>query len=208
LAVRPILELPHPKLREKARKVRNIDSTVLSLAYDMVDTMRDASGVGLAANQVGELKRVIVIQLPEEDEARIYINPEIVYREGEREIEEGCLSIPGYRGTIKRSVMVRFRALNHEAKTVKLKAEDLLAQALEHEVDHLEGILYVDHLESHQKLVKIELDYDEPESVDGENSAGAGSDLVLPSDEDVAAFGNGTDSGLDPGETPASLKIK
>ena len=100
LAIRRILELPHPALRQRAKKVRKIDSSVLKLAHDMVDTMVAAGGVGLAANQVGVPRRVIVIKLPEDDEALVYINPEIVHREGEREIEEGCLSIPGYKAFI------------------------------------------------------------------------------------------------------------
>ena len=95
MAVLPILELPNPMLRQRARKVRKIESSVLKLADDMVDTMRDANGVGLAANQVGVLKRVIVVQLPEEEEARIYVNPEVVHREGEQDFYDGCLSIPG-----------------------------------------------------------------------------------------------------------------
>ena len=156
MAVLSIRELPHPALRRRARKVRRIDSSVLRLAYDMVDTMREARGVGLAANQVGALRRVIVVQLPEEEEAKIYVNPEILHREGEREVEEGCLSVPGYKGFITRSLRVKFGALDHSSRVVKLRAEDLLSQVLEHEVDHLNGILYLDHLESHQKLVKVE----------------------------------------------------
>ena len=156
MAIREILQIPHPLLRQRARRVRSIDDDVLRLAYDMVETMRDANGIGLAANQVGELRRVIVIQLPEEEEARIYINPEITLREGERRVEEGCLSIAGYKGMVTRSVWVRFRALDHTAKAVKLRAEDVLSQALEHEVDHLNGILYTDHMEAHEKLVKVE----------------------------------------------------
>ena len=130
----------------------------------MVDTMREARGVGLAANQVGVLKRMIVVQLPDDEEARIYINPEIVRREGEREVEEGCLSIPGYKGLITRSVWVRFRAMDHTSQTVKLRAEELLAQVLEHEVDHLNGILYSDHLKDHQQLIRVPT---EPDSEDG-----------------------------------------
>ena len=155
MAVLPILKLPHPTLRKRARKVRRVDASVLRLAHDMIDTLIDADGVGLAANQVGELQRIIVVRLSEE-EPRIYINPEIVRREGEREVEEGCLSIPGYRGTITRSLWVTFGALDHTSQTVKLKAEGLLGQALEHEVDHLNGILYLDHLKSHDDLVKLE----------------------------------------------------
>ena len=89
MAVLPILELPHPALRQRAKKVRRIDSSLLRLAHDMVDTMRNAEGVGLAANQVNVLRRMIVIQLPDEEEASIYINPEIAHREGERRSRGG-----------------------------------------------------------------------------------------------------------------------
>ena len=164
MPVLPILEIPNPVLRQRAKRIRTIDSSTLRLAYDMVDTMREARGVGLAANQVGVLKRMIVVQLPDDEEARIYINPEIVRREGEREVEEGCLSIPGYKGLITRSVWVRFRAMDHTSQTVKLRAEELLAQVLEHEVDHLNGILYSDHLKDHQQLIRVPT---EPDSEDG-----------------------------------------
>ena len=155
MAVLPILELPNPILRQRAKKIRSIDSNVVNMAHDMVDTMRHANGVGLAANQIGQLRRLIVIQLPDEDEARIYINPEITRRSGRRRVEEGCLSIPGYRGFVERSIWIKFRALDQTTKVVSLKAEDLLCQVLEHEVDHLNGILYVDHLESHEDLIPI-----------------------------------------------------
>ena len=169
MAIREILQIPHPVLRQRARTVRALNDDVLRLAYDMVDTMRDANGIGLAANQVGELWRVIVIQLLEEEEARIYVNPEIIIREGERRVEEGCLSIAGYKGMVTRSLWIRFRAMDHTAKVVKLKAEDTLSQALEHEVDHLNGILYIDHMEAHEKLVKVEAEGESSEdSEDGE----------------------------------------
>ena len=205
MSVLPILELPHPTLRQRARKVRGVTPSVVRLAYDMVDTLRDAGGVGLAANQVNSLRRVIVIQLPDEDQtARIYINPEIVHREGEREVEEGCLSIPGYKGTINRSVLVRFSALDHMAMKVKLKADELLAQVLEHEVDHLNGILYIDHLDSHEKLVKIE---PEPEA-DQEDKDSASQDAEGRSQSDLIDEQAETEEpGRDPRETPASLKV-
>ena len=170
MAIREILQIPHPVLRQRARKVRALNDDVLRLAYDMVDTMRDANGIGLAANQVGELWRVIVIQLPDEEDARIYVNPEITIREGERRVEEGCLSIAGYKGMVTRSVFgFRFRAMDHTSRVVKLKAEDTLSQALEHEVDHLNGILYIDHMEAHEKLVKVETEGESSEdSEDGE----------------------------------------
>ena len=155
LAVLPIIEFPDPVLRQRARKVRKIGDSIRVLADDLVDTMSHAGGVGLAANQIGVLKRVIVIQLPDDEEAQVYVNPEIVQREGERRVEEGCLSIPGFKATITRSIWVKFRGLDMESKLVRLKAEGLLAQALEHEIDHLNGILYVDHLASHEELVPI-----------------------------------------------------
>ena len=157
----------------------------------MVDTMREARGVGLAANQVGVLKRMIVVQLPDDEEARIYINPEIVRREGEREVEEGCLSIPGYKGLITRSVWVRFRAMDHTSQTVKLRAEELLAQVLEHEVDHLNGILYSDHLKDHQQLIRVPT---EPDSEDGTSD-----DRIQAEEASVVA--------RDREEAPASLTV-
>ena len=121
MPLRRILEIPHPILRQRARKIRRIDRNILRLAHDMVDTMREARGVGLAANQVGELRRLIVIQIPEEEEARIYFNPEIVRRGGERDVEEGCLSHPGYRAIIQRSAWVKFGALDHTERLVKIE---------------------------------------------------------------------------------------
>ena len=143
-------------LRQKAKKVRKIDRSIERLAEDMSETLRHANGVGLAANQVGVLRRVIVIQLPEEEELRVYINPEIVHREGERQVEEGCLSVPGYKGIITRAVWVKAKGLDRRSRVVRLKADGILAQALEHEIDHLNGILYMDHLKSHEQLIKIE----------------------------------------------------
>ena len=156
MSLLPILEIPNPILRQRARKVRSLSKKVTTLAHDMVDTMREAGGVGLAANQVGVLQRIIVIQLPDEEAARIYLNPEVVRKTGLRQVEEGCLSLPGYRGIVTRSVWIRFQALDYEFKTVKFKADNLLSQALEHEVDHLNGILYTDHLAEHEELYKIE----------------------------------------------------
>ncbi len=148
--------LPDPVLRQKARRVTKIDDALQKLIDDMIDTMRAASGVGLAANQVGVLQRIVVIEIPEEEEVLVLINPEITRREGERLVEEGCLSIPGYRGELTRSLKVRVRALDRDGNTVRIKADGLLAQALEHETDHINGTLYIDHLESSDKLWKLE----------------------------------------------------
>ena len=148
--------LPDPVLRQKARRVSKIDDSLQKLIDDMIETMRNANGVGLAANQVGVLQRVVVLEIPEEEQVRVLINPEIIRREGERVVEEGCLSIPGYRGELTRSLKVRVRALDRDGKPVRIKAEGLLAQALEHETDHINGTLYIDHLESADKLWKLE----------------------------------------------------
>ena len=162
MAIVPIYEFPHEVLRKKARKVKKLDKSVDRIAQDLVDTMQNAQGIGLAANQIGILKRVIAIQLPEED-PRVYINPEIVDKEGEREVTEACLSVPGYRGIITRSILVKAKAWDRQWKDVRIKAEGLLAQALEHEIDHLNGILYMDHLKQHEKLEKIEPELDQEE---------------------------------------------
>ena len=156
MALLNLRTLPDPVLRQKARRVSKIDDSLQKLIDDMIDTMRDASGVGLAANQVGVLQRVVVIEMPEEEQVRVLINPEITRREGERVVEEGCLSIPGYRGELTRSLKVRVRALDRDGKPVRFKAEGLLAQVLEHETDHINGTLYIDHLESADKLWKLE----------------------------------------------------
>ena len=150
--------VPDGVLRERAKKIGKIPPTMKKYTDDMVETMHAEEGVGLAANQVGSLQKVAVIQLPDWDEPLILINPEIVRREGEREVEEGCLSIPGYRGTVKRSEKVRARALDLSGRVIRIKAEGLLAQALEHETDHLNGILYIDRLVSREQLWKITYD--------------------------------------------------
>lgn len=155
MALIQIRVLPDPVLRQKAKKVRSSDSSVRRLIADMLDTMHAASGVGLAAPQVGIPLRVIVIEVPDE-EAITLLNPEVIKREGERLLEEACLSIPGYRGEIKRAVSVKVRGRDPQGKEVRLKAEGLLAQALEHEIDHLNGILYIDHLESKDRLFRLE----------------------------------------------------
>ena len=150
--------IPDPILREKAKKIRAVDKFILELVENMLETMPHENGVGLAANQVGTLNKVAVIQTPEMEEALVLINPVILERIGERIVEEGCLSIPGYRGELIRSETVKVRAQDARGKRYTIKADGLLAQALEHETDHLEGILYIDHLESKDKLYKVNTD--------------------------------------------------
>ena len=150
--------IPDPILREKAKKIRAVDKFILELVENMLETMPHENGVGLAANQVGTLNKVAVIQTPEMEEALVLINPVVLERIGERIVEEGCLSIPGYRGELIRSETVKVRAQDARGKRYTIKADGLLAQALEHETDHLEGTLYIDHLESKDKLYKVNPD--------------------------------------------------
>ena len=161
MAIRTMCHLPDPVLRQKAKRVPAIDSSIQQLINDMVETMQQANGVGLAAPQIGVSLRVVVVQMPGEEPIAI-INPKMVKRAGEREVTEGCLSVLGYAGEIKRSLSVTVKGQNRQGKAIRLKAIGLMAEALEHELDHLNGILYVDHLESQDKLHKIE-----PEIGDG-----------------------------------------
>ena len=174
MAIREILQLPDPILRQRSRKIRRIDKRMMRLARDLVETVKDAGGAGLSAPQVGELRRVIVIDIPDEDETRIYFNPEIQRRRGRRKVKEGCLSVPGFAANVERSKWVRFTAIDHSQKLVKVKAEDLLAQAMEHEVDHLNGIMYIDHLKDHSEMYRVNADgyriNDEGQMIDEEGN--------------------------------------
>jgi len=152
MAVLEIRTLPDSILRQKAKKVARIDNSVQKLIDDMIDTLRaEPNRAGVAAPQVGVPLRVAVIELPEHGLITL-INPEVIKKEGERVVQEGCLSIPGYFGEIKRAVTVKVKAKDRDGKQFRLKAEGLLAQALEQEIEHLDGILYIDHLESKDKL--------------------------------------------------------
>ena len=154
MAVLPIMVLGDAVLRQKAKRVPQVDGSIQRLVEDMIDTMRDAGGVGLAAPQVGVPLRVVVIGIPEEEVIAL-INPEIVKRSGERRLTEGCLSVLGYWAEVTRSVSVTAKGRDLQGRQVRIKAkDDLLAQALEHEIDHINGMLYIDHLESLDELRK------------------------------------------------------
>ena len=156
MAVLPIRTLPDPVLRQKTKRVSTIDNSVKKLIADMLETLHAEEGrVGLAAPQVGVSLRVTVIGLPDEEDI-ILINPEIVRKKGERLVSEGCLSVPGYIGQINRAESVTAKARNLDGREIRIKAEELLAQALEHEIDHLNGVLYIDHLDNLDDLRKIE----------------------------------------------------
>lgn len=159
MALRTIRTVPDLILRQKAKRVKTVDKNLRQLIVDMKETMAAANGVGLAAPQVGISLRIVVVSIPhkgEKNEEYVIINPEIVRRKGERVVKEGCLSIPGYIGEILRSERVRLRGTDPEGKEIRIHAEGMLAEVLEHETDHLNGVLYVDHLESQDKLEKVE----------------------------------------------------
>jgi peptide deformylase len=157
MAVLPIRTVPDPILRKKTKRVSSIDRSIKKLIANMRETLHaDAGRVGLAAPQVGVSLRVTVICLPEEEEDIILINGEVVRRKGRRLVSEGCLSIPGYVGELYRAESVTVKGLDIKGKEIRIKAEGLLSQALEHEIDHLNGTLYIDRLESPDALRKIE----------------------------------------------------
>jgi peptide deformylase len=157
VSILPVRIVPDPVLRQKAKRLRSIDASIEKLIDEMLETMPAVSGVGLAAPQVGVSLQLAVIGLPEE-EPIVLVNPEIIKKSGERMVEEGCLSVPGYRGEITRAEVVTVKGRDRRGKEFRIKASGLLAQALEHEIDHLGGILYIDHLESPDKLFRIEPD--------------------------------------------------
>ena len=156
MAVLSICTLPDPVLKQKAKRVSTIDSSIKKLIADMLETLHAAPGrAGLAAPQIGVSLRVAVISISEADDI-VIINPEIVKKSGERLVNEGCLSVPCYFGEISRSESVTVKGLDQDGKKIRIKGEGLLAQALEHEIDHLNGVIYIDHLESLDKLNKVE----------------------------------------------------
>lgn len=156
MAIRNIREEGDEILKKKSREIEEIDDRILELLDDMVETMHKYNGVGLAAVQVGVLKRAIVIDLYDDKGPIKLINPVIIKEEGEQEVEEGCLSFPNKYAKLIRPSKVTVEALNEKGKKVKINAKELLAQALSHEIDHLNGIVFVD------KMIPGTLEYVEP----------------------------------------------
>nr|MBP3681292.1 peptide deformylase [Clostridia bacterium] len=146
MAIRNIRKNGDEILRKKSREVEKVDEKIKELVKDMLETMYKNNGVGLAAPQVGILKRVVVIDLYDNNGPIVLINPEIIKEKGEQEVEEGCLSFPNQFAKIIRPAEVTVKALDEDGKEIKIKAKELLAQAISHEVDHLEGILFVDKI--------------------------------------------------------------
>ncbi|MDC9725632.1 MAG: peptide deformylase [Gammaproteobacteria bacterium] len=147
MALLNILHFPDPRLRKKATPIKEVTDKIRQLADDMLETMYDAPGVGLAAIQVNVQKRLVVIDTSEDKSMPlVFINPEIIREEGEREHEEGCLSVPEAYEMVTRADTVRVKALDRDGKKFELDADELLATCIQHEIDHLDGKLFVDYL--------------------------------------------------------------
>ena len=161
MAILDILEFPDPRLRTKAKPVTKVDDKIRKLTDDMLETMYEAPGIGLAATQVNVHQRIVVIDVSEEkNEPLVLINPEYDVLEGEQEFDEGCLSVPGYYETVTRAEKIRLKALNREGEPYEMVCEGLLSVCVQHELDHLDGKLFVDHISKlkreriRKKLVK------------------------------------------------------
>ncbi|MFA7605595.1 MAG: peptide deformylase [Rhodocyclaceae bacterium] len=155
MALLPILRYPDPRLHTVARPVEQVDDDIRRLVADMAETMYEAPGVGLAATQVNVHRRVVVIDVTEDKSGLMaLINPEVIERRGEKECEEGCLSVPGIYEKVTRAEWVRVRALNEHGEQIEFEADGLLAVCVQHEIDHLDGKVFVEYL-SQLKLNRI-----------------------------------------------------
>ncbi len=147
MAIRKILHYPDPRLRRKALPVDTVDDEIRTLIDDMAETMYQAPGMGVAAPQIDVSKRVLVIDISEaRNDLRVFVNPELLTQEGEQTMEEGCLSVPGVYEEVTRAEKVTVRALGGDGKPFELEADGLLATCVQHEIDHLDGKLFVDYL--------------------------------------------------------------
>ena len=147
MAIKQILRFPDPRLRKKAVSISEVTDKIRQLADDMLETMYAAPGIGLAANQINVQKRIVVMDVSEEkDSPLVFINPEIISKEGKREYEEGCLSVPEAYEMVTRADKVSVTALDRDGNSFELDADDLLATCIQHEIDHLDGKLFVDYI--------------------------------------------------------------
>lgn len=175
MALREIITVGHPHLRKRSRPVKKVTPAVRALIDDMVETMHAADGIGLAAVQIDELVRAIVIEVPEDEDipgsGRLYtvINPEIVKMSRDTEVgTEGCLSVPGYVGEVERAVAVVVRGLDVRGKSLRLHPRGFLARVFQHEIDHCNGVLYIDRLTAPDRIWKVEVGEEEQrEAADG-----------------------------------------
>jgi len=150
MSIKPLIILPDPVLRQLSKPLERVDAPLRKLADDMLETMYDAPGIGLAAIQIGEPLRMLVIDLAKEGETpapNVFINPEILESSDQRSVyEEGCLSIPDYYAEVERPASVRVKYLDRDGKLQEIQAEGLMATCLQHEIDHLNGVLFIDHI--------------------------------------------------------------
>jgi peptide deformylase len=176
MALRTILEFPDPRLRTRAEPVTSFDAALGTLVDDMLETMYAAPGIGLAATQVDVHKRLIVIDISKEhNEPLVLVNPEILAREGDASTEEGCLSVPGIFDEVKRAAKVRVRAKDRNGEPFERDFDDVLAVCVQHEMDHLEGRLFVDYLSDlKRERIRKKLDKDRTERAARTVSASAG----------------------------------
>ncbi len=159
MTIRPLILLPEPMLKAPSKKLERVDAALRRLAADMLETMYDAPGIGLAAVQIGEPVRMLVIDLakdPEPKEPQVFINPEVVWSSDERNVyEEGCLSIPDYYADVERPASVKVRHIDLEGKEQEITAEGLFATCLQHEIDHLNGVLFIDHISKLKRQIVV-----------------------------------------------------
>lgn len=165
MAILDILVYPDPRLRTVAKPVKTVDGRIQTLIKDMIETMHDANGIGLAATQVDVHEQVIVMQIQEDkDEPRVLINPTIIEKDGETVYDEGCLSVPEYYAPVKRAETIKITALDEQGEIYELEADGLLAICIQHEMDHLQGKVFVDYLSRlkqdrvRKKLAKLSRD--------------------------------------------------
>ena len=172
MAIRKILPASDPKLRQKAKKVKRFDTELKALADDMIETMHDAPGVGLAGPQIGVMERIFVAELPLDEtnplsgKPFVMVNPELTKVSVEmEEAEEGCLSMPGWAGLVERYYQVEIKARDVNGRPIKFKADGYLARIFQHENDHLDGILFVDHIKDDDKLWQLETE-NQPDKIE------------------------------------------
>jgi peptide deformylase len=191
MAIKPLILLPDPRLRLKSAAVERVDAELLRLADDMLETMYDAPGIGLAAVQIAVPRRLLVVDVSRNDEERapqVFINPEIVWTSEERSVyEEGCLSIPEYYADVERPARVRIRYVDRAGASQEIEADGILATCLQHEIDHLNGVLFIDHLSKLKrdvvvrrftKAAKRDAEKPEPAKREASRSAGDKSDAM------------------------------
>ena len=172
MAILEILHFPDARLRNMAKPVEQVDDSVRKLIDDMFETMYQAPGIGLAAIQVNQPRRVVVVDISEErNQPLALVNPEIIERYGEEQMEEGCLSVPGIYETVQRAERVRFKALDRDGRSFEMEADGLLAVCIQHEIDHLDGKLFVDYL-SNLKRQRIRKKLEKEARLSGDKTQG------------------------------------